>query len=203
MRARYVSDMANNFFGVATMRLIYGPAVLAGVMLGFNPAIASDVKPTFLVGISAGGDDLVTTSDRDLQAGGLLYFGAGLTYEPENNPLIYRTTIGYKFNFVEFDTPSGESTLTSLPIDFLGLYRTGRTMFGVGLVYDVNPEWELCIGGCATVKFDDAVGYAFEFDYDLSDTGFFGLRYTDIDYEANGAKLDASNIRLHFGAKFN
>ncbi|KAF0191828.1 MAG: hypothetical protein FD165_1551 [Gammaproteobacteria bacterium] len=185
------------------MRLVSIAVIVVAMASYANHAVASNVKPTFLVGISGGGDDLVTTSDGDLQAGGLLYFGAGLTYEPENNPLIYRTTIGYKFNFVEFDTPSGESTLTSLPIDVLGLYRTGRTMFGAGLVYDVNPEWELCIGGCATVKFDDAVGYAFEFDYDLSDTGFFGLRYTDIDYEANGAKLDASNIRLHFGAKFN
>ena len=70
-------------------------------------------------------------------------------------------------------------------------------------MYDMNPEWELCINSCATEKFDDAVGVILEFDYTLSDTGFWGLRYTNVDYETGSATVDASNIRLHFGAKFN
>jgi hypothetical protein len=185
------------------MRFPIVVAVLASVIPLIKPALAADIKPMLLVGISAGGDDLVTTSDGDMEAGGLLYFGAGLSWEPRNNPLLYRTTLGIKYNFVEFDTPRGESTLVSLPVDFVGLYRLGRSMLGVGLVYDINPEWELCIASCATVKFDDAAGYVFEFDYDLSDTGFWGLRYTAIDYEINGTEVDASNIRLHFGARFN
>ena len=185
------------------MRAVLTVVVIAAAMPWLHPAAAGDVTPTFLAGISGGGDDLVTTSDGDLEAGGLLYFGAGLSFEPENSPFIYRSTIGVKYNFVEFDSPSGDSTLTSLPIDFLGLYQTGRTMFGVGLVYDVNPEWELCIGSCATTEFDDAAGYVVEFDYELSETGFWGLRFTDLDYEISGARVDAGSIRLHFGAKIN
>lgn len=182
--------------------VIFAAGALAAV-LSVNHAVAGDVKPTLLAGISAGGEDLVTTSDGDMEAGGLLYFGAGVTWEPANNPLLYRTTLGVKYNFVEFDAPSGESSLVSWPVDVVGLYRIGRAMLGVGLVYDINPEWELCIGSCATVKFDNAVGYVFEFDYELSDTGFWGLRYTAIDYEVSGTELDANNLRLHFGAKFN
>lgn len=178
-------------------------AVVASLGTVAGVAQAGVTTPTFLVGISAGGDDLVSTSGADLDAGGLLYFGAGLSFEPHNSPFVYRGTIGIKYNFVDFESPDGESKLTSLPIDFVGLYQTGRTMFGVGIVREIGPEWELCINNCATVEFDDATGYVLEFDYQLTETGFWGLRYTDLDYEVGGSEVDASSLRLHFGAWIN
>jgi hypothetical protein len=64
-----------------------------------------------------GGDDLVKTSDEDLEAGAGLYGDIGVLHQPEGSALSYQATIGLKVNTVDFD--GGDADIFSLPLNFL------------------------------------------------------------------------------------
>lgn len=55
------------------------------------PALASaeEVKPFVIGGLAFGGDNLVSTSGQDLDAGNLLYIGGGAIIDPKNSALMY------------------------------------------------------------------------------------------------------------------
>jgi hypothetical protein len=193
----------------------------AGMGLFSTAASAAEVtRPVILGGLAFGGDTLVDTSDSDLDAGGLLYFGVGLIHVPVNSPLMYQFSLGYKFDTVNFYVPSGgtvfpglgfipggtggDSKITTWPLDAMAFYKTGNLRFGLGLTYYMNPKWETCFDytGCSTYNFDDALGVSFELRHQWTDILFWGARYTDVEYDWGSSTADASNLRIHFGMIF-
>lgn len=167
---------------------------------------AEEVRPFVIGGAAFGGDDLVETTSSDLSAGGLIYFGGGVLYEPDNSDLMYQFSIGYKFDSIEFSGPSGESSVNVMPLDAVAFYRVDDKMqVGAGLAYYLSPEWELCFDaiGCATETFDDALGFVLEFRGELANENFWGIRYSNVEYESDlFSPIDASNLRIHFGITF-
>lgn len=177
-------------------------ALVFGAM--FSSVVSAELKPLLLGGIYFGGDDLVETTAEDLKAGGLLYVGAGVLVEPEGSNVVFQATIGYKWDSVEFDFPSGDSEISSNPFEVTAYYRDNNFRLGGGIAYHMNPEWEFCLNssGCSTVKFDDATGFIVEGVYDSKFNFFVGVRYTTIDYEVSGVSVDASNLGMNFGITF-
>lgn len=166
--------------------------------------LAADVRPVGLVGLYFGGDNLIETNIDDLDAGGLFYFGGGIHVAPQNSNMAFQVTLGYKFDSIDFDIPSGDSSISSMPLEITAYIRNYNVRIGGGIAYHIGPEWELCISGfgCDTVKFDDALGLIVELAFDLQQNAFLGVRYTSIDYEVGGASIDASNLGFNLGLKF-
>jgi len=173
--------------------------------LGVSAAASADeAKPFIIGGLAFGGETLVNTSGEDLDAGGLIYLGGGMLYEPQNSNLLYQFSIGYKFDTVDFTGPSGDSTMSVLPLDAVAFFKLDKLRLGAGLAYYLNPKWEFCVdsAGCATSNFDDALGLVLELRHQWTDILFWGARYTNVDYKIGSASLDASNLRIHFGMVF-
>lgn len=174
------------------------PLALAASLALAGPT-AAEVSPLLLAGAAIGGDTLVATTARDLDAGGLIYLGAGVLVTPSLGPMRYQFTLGYKFDSVSFT--DGDSSLRVFPLDAVAFYSAGKVQIGAGVSYYLNPTWELCVDdiGCGTLDFDDALGGLVEIRYHLPPRLFFGLRYTAVNYTATGGEIDASNLRLHAG----
>jgi hypothetical protein len=162
------------------------------------------VKPFIIGGLAFGGENLISTTTEDMDAGGFLYFGGGAIIEPANSNLMFQVSLGYKFDHIEFSGPRGDSTISTLPVDAMLFLKADALRFGAGLTYYLDPEWEYCEDGvgCATLNFDDALGVAFELRHQMTDILFWGARYTSVDYERGSVSLDANNLRIQFGMIF-
>ena len=170
---------------------------------------AADTKPFVSIGLVTGGDDLLNTVGRDFKAGGLFYFGGGLLIEPEESILMYQISMGYKVDAIKFkilnSNTSGDSIISVMPLDALVFIKANELRFGVGLTYYINPEWELCFDGsrCNTTSYDDAVGPTIELRYQANHKAFWGIRYSNVDYEIGSVSIDASNLGIYGGLSFN
>lgn len=110
--------------------------------------------------------------------------------------------MGYLSNKVEFEQPSGSSSFSVLPLR-VGLHSTGqRHEIGVGLAYHMNPKWELCIYGCESVTFDNAMGLYGAYQFYFNASSYLGVRFTELDYEKDGESIDGGSLGLYFGARF-
>lgn len=174
-------------------------------VIGFSPITSADeVKPFIIGGFAFGGENLISTTTDDLDAGGLLYVGGGAIIEPANSNLMFQVSLGYKFDTIEFSGPRGDSTISVIPVDAMLFLKADALRFGAGLTYYLDPEWEYCedAAGCATLNFDNALGVAFELRHQMTDILFWGARYTSVDYEIGSVSFDANNLRIHFGMMF-
>lgn len=141
------------------------------------------------LGITFGGDDLVEVEyedldlDDELEAGGLIYLGAGANYDFRDSPFSIRGIFGYHFDSVDAD--NGEGSLDRTFIDVIGFYRLGNHRIGVGLTQHFSPNFDVDIDGGIdeSFDFDSASGVLLEYNYVTSDQVAIGIRYTDIDYE--------------------
>lgn len=165
---------------------------------------ADEAKPFIIGGLAFGGETLVSTSGEDLDAGGFVYLGAGILFEPKNSDLMYQFSLGYKTDNVAFSGPSGDSTISVMPLDAVVFYKMENLRLGAGLAYYLNPKWELCIDavGCSTASFDDSLGLVLELRHQFTDILFWGARYTNVSYDIGSASADANNLRIHFGMVF-
>ncbi len=162
-----------------------------------------------------GGEDLVETSEEDLEAGAGVYGDIGVLHQPEGSPLSYQATFGLKLNFVDFD--GGDADIVSLPLNFMMFYNNAANYrFGVGATYELSPEYTVDGAGINTnIEFDDSLGFAIEAGYFLNEKAFLGVRYTAIDYDMPAGQMlvstsggspvssiDANNLGIHIGIKF-
>ena len=172
--------------------------------IGASNVSADEAKPFIIGGFAFGGKTLVNTSGEDLDAGGLLYFGAGVLFEPNNSNLMYQFSLGYKFDSVNFSGPSGDANVSVMPLDAVVFYKIDTMRLGAGLTYYLNPKYELCFdaGGCSTANFDDSLGLVMELRHQFTDIMFWGARYTNVEYDIGADSVDASNLRIHFGMVF-
>ncbi len=183
---------------------LFSLTILLCAICAQSAALADEAKPFIIGGFAFGGETLVSTSGEDLNAGGLLYFGAGALFEPDNSDLMYQFSLGYKFDTIEFSGPSGDSTISVIPLDAVVFYKLDNLRLGAGLAYYLNPKWEFCIDGfsCDTVNFDDSLGLVLELRHQWTDILFWGVRYTNASYDIGSSSADANNIRIHFGMVF-
>ena len=164
---------------------------------------AAETKFILQFGIEGGGDELVTTTDTDITAGGGWNIGGGFSLEPENSSIAYVGTIGYMFDSVDFDIPSGSTAFNTIPLEFTVRKKFGSHQIGGGLTFHMNPEWELCIDGvgCETAEFDSALGFNILYSYNFQKMFITG-KFTFIEYDIASISVDADSFGLYLGFKF-
>lgn len=155
-------------------------------------------------GITIGGDDFVEVENDDgdhvddIEAGGLLYIGAGGHYRFANSPISIQAVYAYHFDTVDAD--NGDATFDRFELDLTLFYNTGPHRFGIGMTQHFGPTLEVDIDFYdGDVDFDDATGFLVEYGFRFTETGAIGIRYTDIDYDASdisGESVDGSNVGL-------
>lgn len=168
-----------------------------------SPLYAASPELLLTLGAEAGGDDLVETTQEDLQAGGGYFLGAGLQFKELHSDLRYMATINYRRRSVDFVGPSGEATMEVMPLELFFVKDYGKSGVGGGLAYHINPEYELCIDslGCGTTKFDNALGVFVLWALNIKNS-FIGFRYTHIEYDSSIYSVDASGLGIVMGTTF-
>ena len=181
-------------------------ALLFLMPITFLRTANAEVNTLLFGGFYLGGDTLVDTSDDfDLDAGNGLHIGTGLLFTPENSVIAFQFTVGYKFDYTEFERPDGDASISSFPLEFMVYLKQNKLRMGAGIAYHLDPEFEFCLDNskCNTTDFDDSPGYMIEAAYDLAELVYLAVRYTDMEYEANNiGDVDASNLGVNLGFKF-
>lgn len=173
-----------------------------------NPSEKPEEKNGFQfimsLGITFGGDDFVEVKDEngdnvdDLEAGGLLYLGAGTNYRFNQSPVSLQAQIAYHYDSVDAD--NGDASFDRIEIDIIPFYNIGKHRIGLGLTQHFGPTLDMNLDYLkGNVDFDDATGVLLEYDYIMQSNFAIGVRYTDIKYEVSdvdNASVDGSNFGL-------
>lgn len=192
--------------------LLRKASILALLTLASASAHAA-VEPILTAGYEFGGNELVQTTTTDLNAGGGISFGAGLSFTPNRSTMSLRVVLHYLFNSVEFNSPDGDAEADSFPLE-LGLFKTwDRHEFGVGPSIHINPTYQISSSSPllnGEVDFDNATGVFLAYHYIFSraetasyttDT-YIAVKLRAMDYETGNTQIDADSLGLYIGSKF-
>jgi hypothetical protein len=148
-------------------------------------------------GFEGGGETLGGTSDEDLNTAGGFKFALGLQryiggFDDVGNSL----SVGYLFDTI--DASNGTAKIDTMVVDFIYFHLFGPHRIDTGVSYHLNPRYLEDLDGFARIKinFDDSPGFAIRYSYTLTEGSQAGMRYTSMDYEANGENFDADSFGL-------
>lgn len=178
--------------------------VLLTVLLLVPLAFGSARAGLYLeVDYELGGDTLASTELEDLDAGGGYRLAIGLqTFIGgfEDVGLIF--SIGYLFDWIS--ASNGDAEIDAFVAEFIYFRDFGPHRLGVGGSYHMNPQYEDDVDGFprTRIDFDDALGLVGRYGYVIEKSIEFGVRYTLMDYEANGVSIDADSLGFYVSAAF-
>jgi len=150
-----------------------------------------------------GGDTLAGTDLEDLDAGsgykiavGLQRFIGGF----DDVGLIF--SLGYLFNWLE--ASNGDADTDAVVAEFLYFRDFGQQRLGVGGSYHMNPRYRDDLDGFSKTRidFDNALGLVVRYSYVIDKSLEFGIRYTSMDYEADGVSIDADSLGLYISTAY-
>lgn len=155
-------------------------------------------------GYTDGGDELISVQFEDgendkIKAGGKLLIAAGIAFSPSPSTEI-QLTIGYHFD--NLSASNGDASFERFPIDALLFRRIDRHRIGGGLTIHLSPKAEIDIDGMEreVINFDASPGLVLEYDYQVANQVWAGLRYTHIDYKKDAAfgniKVNGNHVGL-------
>ena len=151
-----------------------------------------------------GGDGTITkTPLDDLGAGGGFKVAVGWQQYIggfDDVGLIF--SLGYLFN--EIEASIGEEETRAVVAEALYFREFGPYRLSVGGSYHMNPRYTASIDGLAPtrIEFNDALGLVGRCGYVIDKTFEIGLRYTFIDYEANGDSYNADSLGFYVSSVF-
>lgn len=181
-------------------------------LLGVSSAVHAEQGFDLVLsaGLTSGGDTLAeTTTGGTLKSGGLFLGSIGTVYSFEGSNFQIQGSIGYHFD--ELTADNGSADFSRFTLELLPFYQISEKMrLGVGIINASAVDYSDPVG---SIEFDDANGVVFELDWKLRGNSWWGVRYTDIEYDLaklNGmdisslgfAPIDGSYIGLMFHAGF-
>lgn len=154
---------------------------------------------TFDAGFTGGGDKLVdvTFSDgstQSLYAGNSGYLDFGVLQDFGDPHWSLKGTLGYAYTGI--NASNATISFSHIPLEVTGIYNLGRSHFGFGLRYDVNPRLDLD-GLGPNGNFDNALGWLVEYRWWL-----FGVRYTNIMYRSPQGDVNGNSLGIFFNYSF-
>ena len=154
-------------------------------------------------GFESGGDTLASSEDDDLNAGGGWKIAVGLQRIIggfDDVGLMF--SIGYLFNWI--DASNGDGDIDAFVAELIYFRDFGPHRVGVGGSYHMNPQYEDDVDGFARTRidFDDELGFVGRYGYVIDKSLEYGIRYTLIEYQADGDSFDADSLGLYFSAAF-
>ncbi|HEB58229.1 MAG TPA: hypothetical protein ENJ01_03315 [Gammaproteobacteria bacterium] len=191
-------------YAICALALTWGNVALAADQ--FSSSQGDALRPIIELGLYVGGDDLATVqfvggTSETIETGGLVDFNVGFVKTTAPNQEI-QFTIGYRFDGITAVNGTVDWSRTVLEGKYF--FLDGRSRLGVGLTYHLSPDLEIDIAGFlpTVVSFDDALGFVGEWDYMFNNQGYFGLKYTIIDYETGGVSADGNSLGFLIGYIF-
>ncbi len=205
---------------IARSKAHFSSALLssAAIMLASSsvPSFAEDNKADNwdLVGninITFGGDELVELmvedffgdeDNEEVKAGELISFAGGAAFQIPQTSIQLQGTVGYHVDGIFAD--NGDVEFSRFPVELMAFYRFNKHRFGLGVTEHLNPKLELDLdyGVNTETEYDDAFGLIAQYDYRVTTFFAVGVRFVDIEYEAensgvfhfDNSKVDGSHI---------
>ena len=161
----------------------------------------------FEIALEGGGETFATAEssndyysfDEDLNIGGGFKFAVGiLKIVGENDGGSISLALGYLWNSIDAD--NGDADFSTITLDAIYNFRLNQHRLGIGPSYHIGPEYHDDIDGFAktNIDFDDSLGLILQYSYEMTPGFYFGIRRTEMDYEAHGVSADASSTGLFF-----
>jgi len=180
-------------------RRLFPALVLALAAAAPAASHAFDIKPMAKAGFDLGGDTLTTVgvssssgdSTKTIKANEGFYLGGGASIVPDMKELEIEVSLSYKFTGIT--AQNGDIEWTVLPLDALVFYRLPQFRFGGGLTCHLSPK--LKGSGAASgvdAKYNNAPGLVLQADYRFTEKVAIGLRYTNVNYKADGVPSGGS-----------
>jgi hypothetical protein len=181
-------------------------AVVAVGLLGAMQAQAFEAKWDLGFGYDVGGDRLGTVSvngsDTNVNTNKGAAFTLGAAFANDDaKQFETAASIGFKTGGPR--AKNGTVTFTSLPLSLMEFYRPNDVRLGLGLSYNMSPEYTQSIDGASdngSLTFKDAMGLVAQVGWaPINQRYSVDLRYTSIKYQPNvlkvgGASYDASRL---------
>ena len=172
----------------------------------FTLTSAPRAEPYFELGVDFGGDTLISTSGDvftyELNAGGGLQFALGVKNEVGENGELLSFSLGYSYE--NLHASNGTAKISTTSIDAIYSIKRNDHRFGIGASYHIGPTYKEDFSGFSPVRinFDDALGLILQYSIG-ADSGYqLVVRYTLMDYEANGVSLDANSYGIFLSHGF-
>jgi hypothetical protein len=187
------------------------PAALTALLVLPLASQAMDFGGIVKLGYDFGGEKMVSatlvstsgsTTNQAIYANSGLVLAGGVSMLNDAKNFSMDATIGWKSDSINASNQDFE--FTRYPLDVLAFYNLplgekGRTRmrFGGGLTYHLNPQFSAS-GSLANgkVDFDNALGFVAQIDAVMGRGGSglnFGLRFTSVNYEADGVESIRGN----------
>jgi hypothetical protein len=165
------------------------------------PAVshAIDINPMAKAGFDLGGGTLTTVgvsgssgnSTKAIKANEGFYFGGGASIVPDMKELEIEVSLSYKFSSIT--AQNGDIEWTLLPLDALVFYRLPKFRFGGGLTYHLSPKLKGSgVASDLNANYKNAPGLVLQADYRFTEKVAVGLRYTNVNYKADGVPPGSS-----------
>lgn len=208
----------NNYLNGRLLTLISG-ITIAGCLFPISSE-AVTVSGIAKLGYDFGGDKMVSatlvtssgSSTEAIYANSGLVLAGGVSIINDARNFSVDATLGWKSDSIEASNQDFE--FTRYPLDVIGFYnlplgsgKHTRMRFGAGITSHINPKFSAS-GSLAngTVKFDNALGFIAQIDAVMGRgrSGFnFGIRFTSVQYEADGvSSLQGNGAGLFVGGMF-
>ena len=155
------------------------------------------------IGFEGGGETLGSTSDEDLNIAGGFKFAIGMQRYIggfEDVGLLF--SVGYLFD--EIDASNGTAEFDATVLEFVYFRNFGPHQIGTGGSYHLNPRYKEDLDGFPrlNIDFDDSLGFLLRYHYAFTEGFNAGVRYTIMDYEADGLSLDADSFGFFLSSSF-
>lgn len=153
-----------------------------------------------------GGDELATVyftdgSNQSLRAGSGFSFNLGAAHSFTDSPFSMRLTLGYQADSTT--ATNSNARFSRYPLELLGFWHHDVHRLGGGLTRHFSPSLDLDnLGG--RIDFEDAGGFLLEYGYEFSPGAGFAIRYTTIDYTADGftGEVDGNSLGVALFGEF-
>ena len=166
----------------------------------FTLASTARAASYFELGVDFGGDTLISTSDdvftHKLKAGGGLKFALGVKNEVGENGELLSFSLGYSYE--NLDASNGTAKISTTSVDAIYSIKRNDHRFGIGASYHIGPTYKEDFSGFLPVRidFDDALGLILQYSTGPDPSHQIVVRFTLMDYEANGVSLDADSYGI-------
>ena len=170
---------------------------------------AAEIRPMIKVGVDTGGDTLITQVFPDgevetISANQGFYAGGGVSVTRFYRDLELEVSLTFKYTTAYGS--AGQVDWTRYPLDVLVFYRWARWRAGGGLTYHIGPRLKGSgDAGGLNVRFDNALGFALQADYRITDQFTAGVRYTAMEYETGSnpaTTTRSSGLGITLGMSF-
>ncbi len=154
--------------------------------------------------VEEGGDTLASSPSYSVNAGSGLKLAFGIQNIVGEYGESLSLSLGQLTDFL--DAYDGIVETSTITLEAIYSIPRGNHRFGFGGSFHIGPTYEEDIAGSPPLKidFDDALGLILQYSYARKPGPGFqvGVRYTQMEYKANGLSLDASSFGIFISNGF-